>query len=350
MYAGGIFLGFSWRFCCLLGWLSRRAGLRGRTTKGHGVPALLSAAFCWQCSHIFRFSPVWPKEVPDCVAQRVNNEIKFMVANLDYENHNNGVAVIGDLAKVDPDVLLLIELDQGWERELADLRKQFQFQYEYVRGEGLGIAVWSKFKLEDSQTKFLVSERRASLWTHILLEGGESLNFVGVHPTPPGLLDSTGERRRDSRVRDAELILVAKEIASRPDEAWVVAGDFNDVAWSHTTRLFKRTGGLRDPRIGRSFMGTFVAQYPPCRCPIDHVFLSKDFAVKNLSRSVITGSDHFAVIATVTTATPESGVTPRPEGNDTEDAAQIIEEGQQDAKDRDVDTTDDDSQAEIPTA
>ncbi|MEM9944264.1 MAG: endonuclease/exonuclease/phosphatase family protein, partial [Planctomycetota bacterium] len=299
---------------------------------------LLAAAFFWQSSHIIRFSPIWPKEIPDSVVNRDGLEINFVVANLDYENHQSASAVIQDLQSVDADVLLLIELNEPWMKELSQIRDSYAHHYEYVRGEGLGIAIWSQLELQENQTKFLISNRRASLWTKLVSPQGRAINFVGVHPTPPGLLDSTDDKRRDSRVRDAELILVAKLIAERTDEPWVVAGDFNDVAWSHTTRLFKRTSGLLDPRIGRSFMGTFVAQYPPCRCPIDHVLLSKDFAVRQLSRMRITGSDHFAVSASVSIESIEKGVEPRPEANDEDDAAQIVEEGVEDAKERGVDS------------
>ena len=174
------------------------------------------------------------------------------------------------------------------------------------------------------------------LWTEIEYSPGHRFNFIGVHPTPPGLLDSTGDARRDSRVRDAELVLIAKEIAEKNDQSWVVAGDFNDVAWSHTTRLFKRISGLSDPRIGRSFMGTYYAQYPPFRCPIDHVFLSDGFSVSSLSRTRITGSDHFAVIADVAFDDPHAGSDPKPSGNDHDEANKIVDEGKEDAEERGI--------------
>ena len=231
---------------------------------------------------------------------------------------------------------MLIEYDQGWNERLQDLRATFGYHHEEIHGEGLGLALWSNVEITESETQFLVSTRRPSIWARLKLSSGQQVNFVGVHPTPPGLIDSTGDERRDSRVRDAELIMIAKVVADRRKEAWAVAGDFNDVAWSHTTRLFKRVSGLRDPRIGRSFMGTYIAQYPPCRCPIDHVFLSDGFSVANLARKRISGSDHFAVLATVSLCSDPS-VTPELQGNDRADAKMIIEEGISEAADRGLD-------------
>ena len=297
--------------------------------------AVLFLAFIWQSSHIIPFSWVYSKEVPDSVTSD-SSAIKIVVANIDYENVEPADNVLQELKDVDADILLLVETNEKWMSALEPLRSSYSHHFDHVQGEGLGLSLWSKFPIITHEKRRLVSERRVSLWAEIEDHPGHRFNFIGVHPTPPGLLDSTGDKRRDSRVRDAELVMIAKEIAKKKDQSWVVAGDFNDVAWSHTTRLFKRISGLRDPRIGRSFMGTYIAQIPPCRCPIDHVFLSDGFAVNSLSRTRISGSDHFAVIADVSFDTPHAGVEPDPGGNDHEEADKIIEEGKKDAEDRGI--------------
>ncbi|MFK7769072.1 MAG: endonuclease/exonuclease/phosphatase family protein [Mariniblastus sp.] len=289
------------------------------------------AGIIWQISHVIEFSPVWPTEV--ATNSDGSPKIKLMVSNLDYENFAPD-NVSGELDDEDADILLLIEVNKAWSERLQQLRAKY-YHYEELRGEGLGMAVWSKIPIQSAETKHLISDRRASLWVRLKIESDKIVNLVGVHPTPPGLSDSTGDTRRDSRVRDAELILIAKEIAARSDEAWIVAGDFNDVAWSHTTRLFKRTSGLLDPRIGRGMYNTYMAQYPPFRCPIDHVFLSEGFTVGTLARKRVTGSDHFAVLTTLSLAALK-GVTPQTQGNDKIDAETIIEEGKADADERDV--------------
>lgn len=294
---------------------------------------LLTVSFIWQASHIIQFMPLWPKEVP--VAKDSDALFKIMVANLDKDNSDRD-SVADQIRAEEAKVLLLIEYDEAWAQQLADLRTEFQYHHEEIKSDGLGIALWSNIRMLEAESRFIISERRPSIWARLQLESGTRFNFVGVHPTPPGLLDATGEQRRDSRVRDAELILTAKEIAKRNDESWCVAGDFNDVAWSHTTRLFKRISGVKDPRIGRSFMGTYIAQYPPLRCPIDHVFLSGGFSVAELSRASIGGSDHFAVIARIALENSCSGTDPEPKGNDHKDAEKIVEEGEQDAEDRNV--------------
>jgi endonuclease/exonuclease/phosphatase (EEP) superfamily protein YafD len=295
---------------------------------------VLTLCLFWQVSHVIQFSPVWKTEV--ATLDLNHSTIRLMVSNLDKSNSARG-PVAKQLSDEQPDVLMLIEYDEAWQAQLKELRDSFSHHHEEVREDGLGMAIWSNRPVLEAETRFLVSKRRPTIWARIKTFSNEIVNFVCVHPTPPGLLDTTGDTRRDSRVRDAELILIAKEIANRNDEAWVVAGDFNDVAWSHTTRLFKRVSGLKDPRIGRSFMGTYMADFPPLRCPIDHVFLSDCFTISDLARKKISGSDHFAVLASVSLLRP-LGVTPAPEGNDEQDAKMMIEEGISDAEDRGVDS------------
>ena len=83
-------------------------------------------------------------------------------------------------------------------------------------------------------------------------------------------------------------------------------------------------------------MGTYHADYPLLRFPIDHVFLSDGFRVSDLSTYKVTGSDHIGVAAGVVAEDPDQGVSPEPEGDDEEEAKKIVDEGKDDAAQRDV--------------
>lgn len=297
------------------------------------LAAATTGVLFWQIFFIVPFSPLWQKEIADA-PQVDREEVCILVANLCVEN-TQYEAVQRAIEAVDPDLLLLIELNDAWEKSLTPLKEKLPHNCGIARDEGLGIALWSRWPLSQKEVRHLVSERRASVFVEVEKSDDEVLHFVGVHPTPPGLKDSTGPARRDSRVRDAELLLVAKEISEKQNEAWIVTGDFNDVAWSHTTRLFKRISGLRDPRVGRKLLNTYHAERPLLRYPIDHVFLSPRFGVQKLARIELPGSDHFGIVAVVTPP-PREKIEPEASPEDLQEAEALIEEGMQDAEDRDI--------------
>ena len=94
------------------------------------------------------------------------------------------------------------------------------------------------------------------------------------------------------------ILAVARMVAQDATPA-IVAGDFNAVAWSHTTHRFQRIGNLLDPRVGRGVYPTFPALPWLLRWPIDHVFHTTEFRLAGLEIGPDFGSDHLPVIATL---------------------------------------------------
>jgi endonuclease/exonuclease/phosphatase (EEP) superfamily protein YafD len=123
----------------------------------------------------------------------------------------------------------------------------------------------------------------------VRLPSGDRLWLNCVHPRPP----APGESK-ESLARDAELLIVGHRVRDARIPV-IVLGDLNDVAWSHTTRLFQKTSRLLDPRKGRGFYSTFHARYPGLRWPLDHVFFSDHFRLVSMDRLGYVGSDHFPV-------------------------------------------------------
>ncbi len=299
--------------------------LWGRGRKPHLVTLLVLtfAAMVWQTMHILPFTRLWPREI----AQATRTDVRFLVSNLKVKNGQHAT-VREVLAAEEADVLLLIEIDETWAEALAPLRERFTHHSEELRGEGLGIALWSKVPVNAVEVRHLVSDKRASIHADMTIAGRE-VAFVGLHPAPPGLPSDNGERY-DSRIRDAELMKVADEIELRPDHHWIIAGDFNDVAWSGTTKLFKEVSGLSDPRVGRELLNTYDAQRPLLRYPIDHVFLSDSFATRAMRRIRVHGSDHFAVVIDLEIAKSDAAP-PEREPEKEQEAEEMEREGEQDA-------------------
>ncbi len=280
----------------------------------------------WQGWHVLRYTPVWAHslETGD------EHNLRLIVANIDFKNPVKDTSAF-ELAQQGADAMLLIEIDQAWFDALQDVRAIFPYRIEEIRDEGLGIAFWSRLPFREGEVRFLVSEERPSIHATLITPDDNPIRFIGLHPTPPGLERPDEEGRHHSRIRDAELILTADMVAEDPSSVWIVAGDFNDVAWSHTTRLFETISGLRDPRIGRGLYSTYHAEYPLLRYPIDHIYLSPGTRIKSLSRFPIPGSDHFAMAASIDTRGAYR-TQPEAEPEDKTEAQELIREGEEDAE------------------
>ena len=280
--------------------------------------AVCTALMLWHLNPVVKYTRFTRVSVKDSNEDTLE-PIRVAVSNLDKRNKFRDIAA-DELESFDADVLVLIEVDAEWFEALNQLRAKYSYHIDVVEEDGLGLCVWSNREILNSEVRYLVSDDRPSIWLTFRYPSRDSgcgtINFVAIHPTPPALKKSNGERF-DSKIRDAELVVLAEEIVDQGDQAWIVTGDFNDVAWSPTTRLFERVSGLQDVRTGRALLNTYHARYPFLRYPIDHVYVSCGFRLSELSRYKVTGSDHFAVLAALVLP-QEEGVAPERDAGDQE--------------------------------
>ncbi|HSP82893.1 MAG TPA: endonuclease/exonuclease/phosphatase family protein [Gillisia sp.] len=186
--------------------------------------------------------------------------------------------------------------------------------------------LYSKFPLKNEQVKYLVDDSIPSIHTILQLPDGKDIQLYCIHPTPP-----MPQENPSSTDRDAEMMLVAK--SSKDNKLPViVAGDFNDVAWSQSTKLFKEVSGLLDPRIGRGFYNTFNANSVLMRWPLDHFFASDEFRLIKMELGEDIDSDHFPAYFEVQLE-PEKASEQTPEEptqEQKEDAEEQIQEARED--------------------
>lgn len=248
---------------------------------------ILLLSFVYQAFKIYPYTIFAKKQVFRLEDRHTDSQVSLLVSNVLTPN-DNYQKLLNLVQQYDPDILLTLESDKKWEKELSSLEEDYKYTVKIPQDNLYGMHLFSKLELEDIQVKFLISEEIPSIHGKVVLRNGERLHIHCLHPKPPSPSeDST------STNRDAELLLVGKEIKNQ--ENVLVFGDLNDVAWSRTTRLFQQISGLVDPRIGRGFYNTYHAGIPVFRWPLDHVFHSKDFSLVEIKRLPGIGSDHFPI-------------------------------------------------------
>lgn len=250
---------------------------------------LLAAALAYQLKMVLPYTRLWPKQVKQATVLQPDQQICMLVSNVLTTNRKHCL-LIEQIRKHQPDLVLTLETDQVWEQALTSIEPDYPHVVRIPLDNLYGMHLYSRLALEQTEVRFLLSDEIPSIQTTVSLRSGKKVRLYCLHPKPPSPTEAY-----ESTLRDAELLMVGRHIASK-DQTCIVMGDLNDVAWSRTTRLFQRISGLLDPRVGRHFINTFHASYPLLRWSLDHVFHSTDFALISMQRLPNIGSDHFPVL------------------------------------------------------
>lgn len=256
--------------------------------------ALLAATggcLAWQSSWILPYTPLWTKEVKDADSGP-GEDLGILTANVLMSNRKVE-SLLRLVREHRPDVLVTLETDSWWEERLLALEAEMPYVVKCPLGNRYGMHLFSRLPLRDPEISFLVEDDVPSIHAFLEMRSGQAVRVHFLHPVPPGPTENP-----ESTERDAELVMVARS-AARAREPVIVAGDLNDVAWSATTRLFRKISRLLDPRAGRGMFNTFHAGYPFIRWPLDHLFLSRDFTLRSIQRLPDIGSDHFPLLTRV---------------------------------------------------
>lgn len=253
-----------------------------------GLVLALAVGVVWQGIKIFPYTPLAPVRVTCARAPAPETSFRLLIANVLMQNRHYD-RFIQMVRAENPDIILAVEIDDQWLAQLQPLESQYPYAVRRPQPNMYGMLLLSRLKLVHPQVRFRVQQDIPSIHTRIVLHNGTLVDFYGLHTRPPEPL-----RGQDAKPRDAELVLVGREIRDhgRPT---LVAGDLNDVAWSETTRLFLQISRLLDPRMGRGFYSTFNANTPFFCFPLDHVFHANCFTLIALRRLAHIGSDHFPI-------------------------------------------------------
>lgn len=243
--------------------------------------------FLFQFGKIMPYTPFYDKEMYESTTTDDNNDFKLFTANV-LQDNNEYDKLAQQIKTLDADIMLFTETDEVWKKAIVNnLPSAYQYKVEIPLPNTYGMVLYSKLPLIDSQIHYLVDDSIPSIHTKFILPSGKLAQLYAIHPTPP-----MPQENPKSTDRDAEMMIIAKLAKASPLPV-IVAGDFNDVAWSATSLLFQRVSGLLDVRVGRGFFNTFNAKKTLLRWPLDHVYVSPEFRLRSLKDCKSINSDHF---------------------------------------------------------
>jgi endonuclease/exonuclease/phosphatase (EEP) superfamily protein YafD len=251
--------------------------------------ALTSLCVIWQLWWILPYTPVWPYEVKPTQRDDGTRSLTFLTSNV-LATNKNSAALIKLVDQYKPDVLVTLESNNWWQSQLKVIESQMPFCMRCPLENLYGMHVYSSLPLTDQAISFLVEDDVPSMHANLTLKSGDVIRVHFIHPAPPSPTENI-----ESSERDAELSVLARSVSDESGPI-IVTGDLNDVAWSSTTRLFRKVSGLLDPRVGRGMFNTFHVGYPFLRWPLDHVFHTAHFTLGFIKRMPSIGSDHFPLL------------------------------------------------------
>ena len=254
----------------------------------------LAVALIGQAYFLLPYTPLVTPSLPDATPAQAANRpatLHLLQANVLMKNRKAD-ALLAIIKQADPDVLLLEETNQWWVEALQSLDATYPYTLKHPTDDTYGMLLYSKYPLRNEQVLFLQHPKVPSFQLEMQVPSGRWFNLFTSHPVPP-----VPSEHPYNKHKSEDEVLRLGNLVQKQTGPVLVAGDFNDVAWSHTHRLFQAEGRLCDARVGRGLYATFNAQSPFMRWPLDQLFATDDFRVIKLERLEKFGSDHFPFYA-----------------------------------------------------
>lgn len=213
---------------------------------------------------------------------------KLRVMEINVETSNIRYDLVKNLVlKEAADLVLFLEVNARWVKELKELRSLYPHAVIEWREDNFGMALFSKRPLARSETLYLGEAEVPSIWVELKTDGG-LFRLLGTHPVPPGGAE-------DTRLRNDQLGQIAT-LLHNTKEPIILIGDLNTTPWSPQFQRLLKKAKLVDGGRGQGYLGTWPTDYWPMRIPLDHCLVSPGLKVINQRMGPKVGSDHFPLI------------------------------------------------------
>lgn len=236
-----------------------------------------------------RFTKFW-RNNKFISSDKHSDDIKIISVNV-YQFNREYDRLLEMIEHEQPDAFLTMESNIDWENAMQPLERSYPYFQKIALENTYGMHFYTKFKINKIKVHYFVADDLPSIEAELETTDGYRFVFFGVHPPPPSPTEEA-----TSKERDGDLLSVAKQVKDYKLPVFVT-GDFNTVAWSRASILFKKTSGLIDARYGRGYLATFHTKYWFFRIPLDLLYHSSTIFIRNLKILPSIGSDHFPVMS-----------------------------------------------------
>jgi endonuclease/exonuclease/phosphatase (EEP) superfamily protein YafD len=214
---------------------------------------------------------------------------KILSANVHTQNHEYR-RLIDLVEREQPDLVIAIEVDDGWTTALQALNARYRSRRAVPRRDNFGMAVYSVSPSARMEARRIGQANVPSIVTRVEI-ASQPFTVIATHPLPPVSAEYAG-------LRNEQLAAVARYVQTI-DGPVVVAGDLNTTPWSPYFQDLLRDGQLLDGRRGFGIRPTWDGGRIIVRLPIDHVLVPPEIAIEEWRVGDDIGSDHRPVIVTL---------------------------------------------------
>lgn len=275
-------------------------------------------------AHYLILFPLFNKPQNKWEATAATNEVhsySILTFNTAAKENTEYVSLAEQIDRQSPDLICLQGLTKPWLEMMEHGLKGYPYSAKAVENEsgsdkveskdkaegqsepskaksgryGNGIAIYSRLPITTSEVHYFGKNQRPRIIAKLNLASCP-INVVVANPSGP-------RSSEDIEDRNSELALIAREMTAMTGPK-ILAGDLNCPPWSPAMDCLKEAG-LYDSEQGFGPQSTYPARLGGKKnnapilpvVPIDHIYLSNDFAVESRESGPEIGSFHLPVVA-----------------------------------------------------
>jgi len=211
----------------------------------------------------------------------INEEAKLKVAHVNLSNVDDELDNLTKIiADEEIDLLSFQELTPDWEPAINQaIAAVYPHKYSFVRIDPYGMAVYSKYPFEKSDT--IQCKGIPSMCLEVK-KNGTLFHIVSTYLAPA--FDKTG-----IETASAQLKRISKKVAEDNDHL-IALGEYNMVYWTPEIRDFRSSNNLENSRRD-------IAQ-GNLRVPYDHIFYSQDLQCVQFKEIISDTQKYLGILGT----------------------------------------------------